>query len=134
MINYKAFLDAHACHDSLSSTFFQPIFDINITNDISLFSRSVEAARRYKKLIFGIKGLSALSSLISLSIQVYLDPMHMIFEGVMKMFIGTYLDTKYRYLPYYLARPNTLEVVGKGLVTLTQLVHFFHKETERLFW
>jgi Domain of unknown function (DUF4218) len=84
------------------------------------------AATISKTRVFGVKGYSFLKDIINIPSGIILDPMHFMFEGIMKQFINLCLDPHYSYFPLYLGRPSVLKMISETILKIA-VPHDFPK-------
>lgn len=73
-------------------------------------NKAGRVAERQDRPVVGIKGRSVLSGFVDLANGIPVDYMHCVLEGVVKMLLGFWLDSKHHGQPYYIARSvNTLD-------------------------
>lgn len=82
------------------------------------YSDYVQLAIATKSRVFGIKGPSVLSNNLQIPEQVVIDGLHMLYEGVIKMFVSALFDSKNNKKPFYLGRPTMLEKISKEMESI----------------
>ena len=92
----------------------------------AFYERCLAATRHSQTPVFGVRGPSSLSHIINIPDQIILDPMHMIYEGVTKLFLKAYFDSKNMHLPFYVGRPRVVQQLSKQLL----LISFLPKMTD----
>jgi hypothetical protein len=112
-----------------------PSFPFSL-KDNALYKRCIDAVQRGSAPVFGIKGPSVLSEHILIPEQILTDPMHMLYEGIGKMLLSSFFDSKNHHEVFYMGRPRAVNDFSSRLLSVKLLPGMppFRSISDLSFW
>ena len=100
------------------------------------YERYVEIAEDIERPTFGVKGRTLMSRIVCVPSHIAIDPMHCIFEGIVKALLSAVLNSRNHSFDFYMGRRSSILFLENFLKS-TKLPHFvsrFRPLKDMAFW